>query len=163
METLFQHAGKHPFRYPTGLQTTCQCPARLVTLRFDHPRELVTVILVDDGADGVNFSYEFVSLPAPKDEAASRRGVQDMLDHIEDGIRRGTIKPRTATHRPPNPDRRTTPTRACAWTSPDSPNAWHVLPGAPSHAPSSTARSGPMPSLGTTWTTTWSASTPAST
>lgn len=66
-------------------------PARLVTLRFDQPRELVTVTLADDGADGVDLAYKFVSWPAPKDEAASRRGVEDMLVRIEDGVRHGTI------------------------------------------------------------------------
>lgn len=66
-------------------------PPRLVTLRFDDPRELVTVTLTEDGANGVDLTYEFVSWPAPKDEAGSRRGVEDMLDHIEDGVRRGSI------------------------------------------------------------------------
>jgi uncharacterized protein YndB with AHSA1/START domain len=76
---------------PFGFEYGDLAPARLVTLRFDQPRELVTVTLVDDGADGVDLAYEFVSWPAPKDETASRRGVEDMLDRIEDGVRRGTI------------------------------------------------------------------------
>ena len=66
-------------------------PARLVTLHFDQPREKVTVTLTGGGADEVELAYEFVSWPAPKDGAASRRGVDDMLDRIEDGVRRGTI------------------------------------------------------------------------
>lgn len=76
---------------PFGFEYGDLVPARLVTLRFDQPRELVTVTLTDDGADGVELAYEFVSWPATKDEAASRRGVEDMLDHIEDGVRRDTI------------------------------------------------------------------------
>jgi hypothetical protein len=66
-------------------------PARRVALRFDQPRELVTVTLADDGGDGTDLAYEFVSWPAPSDEAASRRGVENMLDLIEDGVRRGTF------------------------------------------------------------------------
>jgi uncharacterized protein YndB with AHSA1/START domain len=66
-------------------------PPHRVVLRFDEPRELVTVTLTDIGADRSDIAYEFVSWPAPKDEAASRHGVDDMLDHIEDAIRRGTI------------------------------------------------------------------------
>ena len=76
---------------PFGFKYGDLAPARLVTLRFDQPRELITVTLVDDGADGVDLAYEFVSWPAPKDEAASRRGVEDMLGRIEDAVRRGTI------------------------------------------------------------------------
>jgi uncharacterized protein YndB with AHSA1/START domain len=76
---------------PFGFEYGDLAPPRLVTLRFDQPRELVTVTLVDDGADGVDLAYEFVSWPAPEDEAASRRGVEDMLDRIEDGVRGGTI------------------------------------------------------------------------
>ena len=76
---------------PFGFEYGDLTPARLVTLRFDQPRELVTVTLVDAGADGVDLSYEFVSWPGPTDEAASRRGVEDMLDRIEDGVRRHTI------------------------------------------------------------------------
>ena len=76
-----------PFSFKYGDLT----PPRLVTLRFGQPRELVTVTLTEDGGDGVDLAYEFMSWPAPKDEASSRRGVDDMLDHIEDGIRRGTI------------------------------------------------------------------------
>jgi uncharacterized protein YndB with AHSA1/START domain len=76
---------------PFGFEYGDLAPPHLITLRFEQPRELVTVTLTEHGADGVDLAYEFVSWPAPKDEAASRRGVNDMLDHIEDGIRRGTI------------------------------------------------------------------------
>lgn len=76
---------------PFGFKYGDLAPAHLVTLRFDQPRELVTVTLTDGGAGGVDLAYEFVSWPAPKDEGAARRGVEDMLDRIEDGVRRGTI------------------------------------------------------------------------
>ena len=51
----------------------------------------MTRTLEDDAVDGVELAYEFVSWPAPEDEAASRRGVEDILDRIADGLRRGTI------------------------------------------------------------------------
>ncbi len=76
---------------PFGFEYGDLVPPHLVTLRFDQPRELVTVRLDDDGTGGVDLSYEFVSWPAPQDEATSRRGVEDMLDLIEDGVRRGAI------------------------------------------------------------------------
>jgi uncharacterized protein YndB with AHSA1/START domain len=76
---------------PFGFKYGDLSPGRLVTLHFDQPRELVTVTLNRDGADGVDLTYEFTSWPAPKDESASRRGVEDMLDRIEHGVRRGTI------------------------------------------------------------------------
>ena len=76
---------------PFGFEYGPLEPGRLVTLHFDQPRERVTVTLADDGAGGVDLSYEFVSWPGPKDEGASRRGVEDMLDRIEDGLQRGTI------------------------------------------------------------------------
>lgn len=66
-------------------------PGRLVILQFDQPREVVTVTLTDTGEAEVELAYKFVSWPAPKDEAASRQGVEDMLDRIETGVRRGTI------------------------------------------------------------------------
>lgn len=76
-----------PFRFEYGDLT----PARRVTLRFDQPRELVTVTLDDNGGDGTDLAYEFISWPASSDEAAARRGIEAMLDLIEDGIRFGTI------------------------------------------------------------------------
>jgi uncharacterized protein YndB with AHSA1/START domain len=79
---------------PFGFEYGELVPARLVTLLFNQPRERVVVTLnssADGSAQGVDLVYEFVSWPAPKDEAASRRGVEDMLDRIEDGARRGTI------------------------------------------------------------------------
>ncbi|MGC4192149.1 MAG: SRPBCC domain-containing protein [Thermomicrobiales bacterium] len=66
-------------------------PEHLITLHFDQPHEVVTVILVDDGADEVDLTYTLTSWSAPKDEATSRRGVEDMLDRIEDGVRRGIV------------------------------------------------------------------------
>lgn len=66
-------------------------PPHRVVLRFDEPRELVTVTLVDHSEGGVDLAYDFVSWPAPRDEASSRRGVEDMLDLIEAAISRGDI------------------------------------------------------------------------
>jgi uncharacterized protein YndB with AHSA1/START domain len=66
-------------------------PPHRVVLRFDEPRELVTVTLADAPDGEVDLSYEFVSWPGPADPDASKRGVDDMLDHIEAGIERGTI------------------------------------------------------------------------
>jgi uncharacterized protein YndB with AHSA1/START domain len=40
-------------------------PPSLVTLRFDEPRELVTVTLEDDDRGGVELSYQLVSRPSP--------------------------------------------------------------------------------------------------
>lgn len=49
-------------------------------------------LLIQQGLNKkLHLAYEFVSWAAPKDEAASRRGVEDMLDRIEDGVRHGTI------------------------------------------------------------------------
>jgi uncharacterized protein YndB with AHSA1/START domain len=76
---------------PFGFKYGDLTPPRRVVLHFDQPRELVMVTLADDGADGTELAYDFVSWPAPSDEAASRRGVEDMLDLIDDGVRRGTI------------------------------------------------------------------------
>lgn len=75
-----------PFSFSYGDLT----PRRLVTLRFEQPREVVTVTLEED-MDGVELAYKFVGWPAPTNEAAARRGVEDMLDLIESGLRRGTI------------------------------------------------------------------------
>ncbi|TDC53242.1 SRPBCC domain-containing protein [Jiangella ureilytica] len=66
-------------------------PPHRVVLRFDEPRELVTVTLADAPDGDVDLTYEFVSWPGPADPDASRRGVDDMLDLIEAGIERGTI------------------------------------------------------------------------
>ncbi|MEV0308508.1 uncharacterized protein YndB with AHSA1/START domain [Nonomuraea fuscirosea] len=65
-------------------------PPHRVVLRFQEPRELVTVTL-SDAPGGVDLTYEFVSWPGPADEKASQRGVDDMLDLIAAGIRQGTI------------------------------------------------------------------------
>ena len=40
---------------------------------------------------GTMLTYEFVSWPPPEDVASSQRGVETMLDSIEDGITRGII------------------------------------------------------------------------
>lgn len=66
-------------------------PPHRVVLRFDQPDERVTVTLTDAGNRSVDLVYDFVSWPGPEDEAASRRGVEDMLDLIERGIDRNTI------------------------------------------------------------------------
>lgn len=76
---------------PFGFEYGDLTPPHRATLRFDQPRELVTVTLTDDGSGGTDLAYDFVSWPAPRDEAASRRGVDGMLDHLEDAVRRGTI------------------------------------------------------------------------
>jgi uncharacterized protein YndB with AHSA1/START domain len=65
-------------------------PPRRIVLQFDEPRELVTVTLTDT-PDGTDLTYEFVSWPAPADPDESRRGVDNMLDLIETGIKRGTM------------------------------------------------------------------------
>lgn len=62
-----------------------------VVLRFDEPRELVAVTLSDAPDGSVDLIYDFTSWPGPADEDASRQGVEDMIDLIEAGIRRGTI------------------------------------------------------------------------
>lgn len=62
-----------------------------VVLRFDEPEELVTVTLAEHPEGGVDLAYAFQSWPGPDDEAASRGGVEQMLDLIERGITRGTI------------------------------------------------------------------------
>jgi uncharacterized protein YndB with AHSA1/START domain len=61
-----------------------------VSLRFEEPAELVTITCTEDG-DGTDLTYRFQSWPAPADEAASRAGVERMLDLIEAAIGRGTI------------------------------------------------------------------------
>ena len=76
-----------PFRFEYGELA----PPHLVTIRFDQPRELVTVTLADDGGGGVELAYQFVSWPGPTDAAESRRAVEEMLDRIADGVRRGII------------------------------------------------------------------------
>jgi uncharacterized protein YndB with AHSA1/START domain len=76
---------------PFGFEYAELDPPHGVVLRFEEPREQVTVTLIDADDQGVDLVYEFVSWPAPSDVAGSRRGVEDMLDLIEAGIRRGTI------------------------------------------------------------------------
>ncbi len=76
---------------PFGLEYAEMDPPRRVVLRFQEPDELVTVTLTDAPESNVDLAYEFVSWPGPSDVSASRRGVEDMLDLIEAGIRRGSI------------------------------------------------------------------------
>lgn len=76
---------------PFGFEYAEMEPPTRVVLRFDQPTELVTVVLTDIPTTDVDLAYEFTSWPAPSDEVAARRGVEDMLDLIEEGIRRGTI------------------------------------------------------------------------
>ncbi|MFG1947254.1 SRPBCC domain-containing protein [Nonomuraea sp. NPDC048826] len=75
---------------PFGFTYAEMDPPHRVVLGFQEPRELVTVTL-SDAPDGVDLTYDFVSWPGPADPDASRRGVDDMLDHIAAGIQRGTI------------------------------------------------------------------------
>jgi uncharacterized protein YndB with AHSA1/START domain len=76
---------------PFGFEYADNRPPHRVALRFEQPRELVTITLVDHPSGGVDLTYEFLSWPGPSDEAAARRGVEGMLDLIEAGIARGTI------------------------------------------------------------------------
>jgi uncharacterized protein YndB with AHSA1/START domain len=76
---------------PFGFEYAEVDPPRRVALRFEEPRELVTVTLADTPDGHVDLTYEFISWPGPADQDASRRGVEDMLDLIEAGIRRGSI------------------------------------------------------------------------
>jgi uncharacterized protein YndB with AHSA1/START domain len=76
---------------PFGFEYVELDPPHVVTLGFEEPREVVSVTLADDGEEGVELTYTLRAWPAPTDEDASRRGVEDMLDRIEDGIHRGTI------------------------------------------------------------------------
>ena len=76
---------------PFGFEYTEVDPPRRVAFRFEEPDELVTVTLSDAGDDGVDLAYEFLSRPAPTDMDASRRGVEAMLDLIDEGVRRGSI------------------------------------------------------------------------
>ena len=76
---------------PFGFEYVELDPPHLVTLGFEEPREVVTVTLADDGEEGVDLTYTLRAWPAPTDEEASRRGVEDMLDRIEDGIGLGRI------------------------------------------------------------------------
>ncbi|NYH83832.1 uncharacterized protein YndB with AHSA1/START domain [Actinopolymorpha cephalotaxi] len=66
-------------------------PPHRVALRFDEPRELVTVTMAETSDGSVDLTYVFLSWPAPADEEAPRRGVEGMLDLIDAAIRRGTI------------------------------------------------------------------------
>jgi uncharacterized protein YndB with AHSA1/START domain len=76
---------------PFGFEYAEVDPPHRVVLRFEQPREQVTVTLADIDELTVELAYEFVSWPAPTDEAASRRGVDDMLDLIEAAVERGSI------------------------------------------------------------------------
>jgi uncharacterized protein YndB with AHSA1/START domain len=75
---------------PFGFAYTEVDPPRRVVLRFDDPDEVVTVTLTESAGE-TDLAYELVSRPAPADEAASRGGVERMLDLIEAAIARGTI------------------------------------------------------------------------
>jgi uncharacterized protein YndB with AHSA1/START domain len=76
---------------PFGFEYAAAEPPHRVQLRFRDPHELVTVSLADLRGGGVDLTYEFISWPAPRDGEDSRRGVEGMLDLIEDGIHRGVI------------------------------------------------------------------------
>jgi uncharacterized protein YndB with AHSA1/START domain len=76
---------------PFGFEYGALEPPHRLQLRFENPRELVTVALSDATEGEVELTYHFVSWPAPRDEESSRRGVEEMLDLIEDGIRRSLI------------------------------------------------------------------------
>lgn len=75
---------------PFGFEYAEIDPPRLIVLLFDQPAERVTITL-DDADSGVDLVYELTSRTGPADVSASRRGIEDMLDRIEDGIRRSTI------------------------------------------------------------------------
>jgi hypothetical protein len=64
--------------------------SRLV-LRVLEPDELITVSLQPVGEHATDLTYDFESSPPPTDEAAARRGVEDMLDRIEAGVGLGII------------------------------------------------------------------------
>jgi uncharacterized protein YndB with AHSA1/START domain len=66
-------------------------PPHRVVLRFEEPREQVTVTLTEVDPGSVDLVYELVSWPPPSDVAGSRAGVEDMLDRMEAGIRNGVI------------------------------------------------------------------------
>lgn len=76
---------------PFGFGYAVIDPPRRVELLFDEPAERVTITLDDAGGDGVDLVYTLTSHAGPADAAASRRGIEDMLDRIEDGIRANTI------------------------------------------------------------------------
>lgn len=76
---------------PFGFEYAEVDPPRRVVLRFEEPRELVTVTLTDTPDEDVDLTYEFISWPGPVDPEASRRGVEEMLDLIEAGVQRGSI------------------------------------------------------------------------
>jgi uncharacterized protein YndB with AHSA1/START domain len=76
---------------PFGFEYAVLEPPHRVELRFQDPKESVTVTLTDAPDGGADLTYDFVSWPPPSDEAASRQGVEDMLTLIEDGIHRGVI------------------------------------------------------------------------
>lgn len=76
---------------PFGFEYAEVDPPHRVVLRFEKPRELVTVTVAETADESANLTYEFRSWPGPADEEASRRGVEGMLDLIEAAISRGTI------------------------------------------------------------------------
>ncbi len=76
---------------PFGFEYAELDPPDRVVLRFVDPQEMVTVTLVANPSGGVDLTYEFVSWPGPTNEDAARRGVEEMLDHIESAISRGAI------------------------------------------------------------------------
>jgi uncharacterized protein YndB with AHSA1/START domain len=76
---------------PFGFEYAEIDPPHRVALRFEEPRELVTVTLAETSDGSVDLTYTFLSWPGPADEEASRRAVEAMLDLIEAAIGRGTI------------------------------------------------------------------------
>ena len=75
---------------PFGFEYTELSPPGRLVLSFAEPREDVPVTL-EASEGGAALTYEFVSWPAPEDVATSQRGVETMLDTIEDGITQGII------------------------------------------------------------------------
>lgn len=76
---------------PFGFEYAEADPPGRVALRFEEPRELVTVTLADAPDGTAELRYDVVRRPAPSDIDPARRGAEGMLDLIEAGVERGTI------------------------------------------------------------------------